>query len=165
MADEERVVVEDIEGSKETSEKPKKGLTIMLIIIGLVAILQCGVLFVIFQDEIMGFFENMKPEPVEVTLYHPMGEMSVNLADTDTRHFLRTNLTIEYKSEELTSSITERAVEIESKVIEILRSKKLSQIDSVEETRQLSDEIVKMLNELFETEHFSTIHFTNYLFQ
>lgn len=165
MAKEEQIKEEEVSTEAETTEKPKKGAKIMLFIVGLVAILQCGVLFVIFQDEITTFFENMKPEPVEVTLYYPLEEMSVNLADKDSRHFLKATLSLEYKDETLTAQMEERKADIQSTILEVLRSKKYEEVDSVEDTRQLAAEIVETLNILFETEAFSNVHFTEYLYQ
>ena len=162
MANEEVVAVEEVE---ETPEKPKKGLNIMLIIVGLVAILQCAVLVVIFKDEIGAFFEGMKPEPVEVVLYHEVPDLSVNLADKDKRHFLKASITIKYNSEEIATELLTRVPELESKVIEVLRSKKFEEVDSVEDTEKLGLEIVAALNELFETDSFQSVHFTDILYQ
>lgn len=166
MAKEENVKVEEVSEMTDTTEgKSKKGLNIMLLIVGIVAILQCGVLFVIFQDEIKMFFENMKPEPVEVMLYYPLDEMSVNLADKDSRHFLKATVSLEYKDETLTVLLEERKADAQAIVLEILRSKKYEEIDSVEETRQIASEIVAALNTTFETEAFSNVRFTHYLYQ
>lgn len=164
MADKERVVVEEVEHS-ESVEKPKKGLKITIIIIGLIAMIQCVALFVIFKDQITSFFESLKPEPVEVSLVYPLEPTVVNLADKETRRFLKATIALEYGDEALSTVLEERIAEVQAKVIEVLRSKTYEQLDSVEDTHQVSVEIVEALNQTFETEAFKNAHFTEYILQ
>ena len=123
------------------------------------------VLFAIFQDEILTFFEKEEEEPAIVTLYYPLEPMSVNLADKTQRHFLKATASLEYQDAELTVAMDERKAEIQSTIMEVLRSKTLEEINSVEETKLLAEEIVESLNEVFETEAFTDVHFTDYLYQ
>lgn len=164
MAKKEAAQSDELLGvSNEAPESKKKGPMLMLLIVGIVAILQCVVLVVIFKDEITSFFEGLKPEPVEVVLQYPLEEISVNLAEP--RHFLKTKLSIEYKDEELTTVLEEKKADVQATIVEILRSKTYDEVDSVEDTQQLATDIIQVLNQLFETEAFSNVYFTDYLYQ
>ena len=152
-----------LEVSNEPTEPNKKGPMLMLLIVGIVAIIQCIVLVVIFKDEITSFFEGLKPEPVEVVLQYPLEEISVNLAEP--RHFLKTTLSVEYKDETLTPLLEEKKADVQATIVEVLRSKTYDEVDSVEDTHQLASDIIQALNQLFETKAFSNIYFTDYLYQ
>lgn len=166
MAKEERVQVEEVPVATESApEKSKKGLNVMLLIVGLVAILQCGVLIVIFQEEIMTFFEGMKPEPVEVIMECPLEEISVNLADKGSRHFLRAKISLKYIDGDITTAITEKQSDIRATVTEYLRSKTFDEVNSVEGTRIMEDELVQLLNETLETDAFTKVLFTDIVAQ
>ncbi len=161
MSTEETIAVE----TDGVEEKPKKGLKVMLIVIGLIAVVQCVALFVIFQDEITSALESLAPEPVEVVLYQPLDPMSMNLADKHAKHFLKATVTLEYNDESLTPVLVEKLDDVKATVLEVLRSKTYEEVNTVENTKRLAEDIILALNESLETEGFTNAHFTDYLYQ
>lgn len=150
---------------EEVNEKPKRKSRIALIIIGLVTLVQCGVLLVIFKEPLIEFFQSLSIEKEEelVLQYYEVGNLSVNLADEG--HFLKTTIQLGYYHAEDGELLIASEIDVKALILEILRSKSFDEVNSVSKTKEIELELLEGLNALFEKELISKIYFVEYLYQ
>lgn len=155
--------------SKQATEEnqPKSGskFKIGIIIVGLIAVLQLGILFVVFKEPIMTTITGLIPEKEVIVVDFPLPSMQVNLANKDREVFLRTTVNLQCSGEEGSALIETNLNKIQAKVIEILRSKTLEQINTIEKTHTFADEIKDELNRLLGEEVISGVLFVEFLYQ
>ncbi|HAX72546.1 MAG TPA: hypothetical protein DCY20_03350 [Firmicutes bacterium] len=146
----------------EVEEKKKVNPWVIMIAVGnLLLLLMLGI---IFKDPLVEFATNLVPEKTEV-LFYPFEGIHVNLADENTKHYLKTNLSLEYDNSENTEIIQSNEVLIKATIVEILRSKTLSEISTVEFTKQVELEIMNEVNLLLEEIIITEVYFTDFLYQ
>lgn len=153
------------EMDKENPKQEGSKLKIAIIVLGIIAIFQLGILFVVFKDPIMSTISSMIPEKVEETLDYPLSSMQVNLADKDREVFLRTTLNLRYQGENNTEILNLNLPQIQAKVIEILRSKTLNEIKSTDKTKEFASYVVQELNELLGQDIIKDVLFIEFLYQ
>lgn len=150
---------------EETQSKGGAKLKIGIILVGLIAIMQLGVLVVIFKDPIVSTISGLIPEKVEEVLDYPLDSMQVNLADQDRDVFLRTTLSLRYTGAANTAILDSNILQMKARIIEILRSKKLSDIKTIEKTNQFAQYVADELNELLGQDIIKDVLFIEFLYQ
>ncbi len=154
---------------KETQEENQSNggrkLKIGIIMIGLIAIMQLGILLVVFKEPIISTVASFIPEKVEMVLDYPLDSMQVNLADQDRDVFLRTTLNLRYIGEENVTILDANLPQIKARVIEILRSKKLSDIKTIEKTNEFAQYVADELNKLLGQDIIQEVLFVEFLYQ
>ena len=154
---------------KETQEENQSNggrkLKIGIIMIGLIAIMQLGILLVVFKEPIISTVASFIPEKVEMVLDYPLDSMQVNLADQDRDVFLRTTLNLRYIGEENVTILDANLPQIKARVIEILRSKKLSDIKTIEKTNKFAQYVADELNKLLGQDIIQEVLFVEFLYQ
>lgn len=154
---------------KETQEENQSNggrkLKIGIIMIGLIAIMQLGILLVVFKEPIISTVASFIPEKVEMVLDYPLDSMQVNLADQDRDVFLRTTLNLRYTGEENVTILDANLPQIKARVIEILRSKKLSDIKTIEKTNEFAQYVADELNKLLGQDIIQEVLFVEFLYQ
>ena len=150
---------------EENQPKSSSKFRIGIIIVGLIAVLQLGILFVVFKEPIMTTITGLIPEKEVIVVDFPLPSMQVNLANKDRDVFLRTTVNLQCSGEEGSAVIETNLNKIQAKVIEILRSKTLEQINTIEKTHAFADEIKDELNHLLGEEVISGVLFVEFLYQ
>ncbi len=153
------------EDQEETQPKGGGKLKIGIIIVGLIAVMQLAILVVIFKDPIIATVSGLIPEKVEEVLDYPLDSMQVNLADQDRDVFLRTTLNLRYTNSDNTAILDANVIQMKAKIIEILRSKKLSDIKTIEKTNQFAQYVADELNELLGQDIITEVLFIEFLYQ
>ncbi len=113
----------------------------------------------------MSAVSSLVPEKPEIVLDYPLESMQVNLADTDRDVFLRTTLHLKYTGEENTLILDADLPQIKARIIEILRSKTLSDIKTIEKTSQFAQSIKDEINELLGQDIITEVLFIEFLYQ
>ncbi|MBQ1785777.1 MAG: flagellar basal body-associated FliL family protein [Turicibacter sp.] len=153
------------QATEENQPKSSSKFRIGVIIVGLIAVLQLGILFVVFKEPIMTTITGLIPEKEVIVVDFPLPSMQVNLANKDREVFLRTTVNLQCSGEEGSALIETNLNKIQAKVIEILRSKTLEQINTIEKTHTFADEIKDELNQLLGEEAISGVLFVEFLYQ
>lgn len=155
--------------AQETKElKPKNPLVMIIAIVIIATLLAGGVSFLVVKN-MMG--EAGKPETKIIIadrvgpLFPLTDEFLINLADTDSNHYIKAKMTLELSSEEMKAEVTERTAQIRDDIISILRTKKAEDLQKTEGIANLKEEIRKKCNEKLTTGTIMTIYFTDLVMQ
>lgn len=140
------------------------GLKVGLIIVGIVAILQVAVLGFVFKDEITETISDFLPGNSEVLTY-PLESMQVNLGNVERGNYLRTTIHLEYENKKHESVLNQSMTQVKATILETLRSKSLTDINTVENTKKLGDEIKDKVNEVLDLDVISDVYFIEFLYQ
>lgn len=155
--------------SKEIIEENQstggKKLKFLIIVISVIAIIQLGILFVVFKEPLMNTVAALIPEKEVILVDYPLNSMQVNLADKDRDVFLRTTLNLKCEGEDSIGILDANLPQIQARVIEILRSKTLDEIKTIEKTKVFSQYIKDELNKLLDQDVIADVLFIEFLYQ
>lgn len=147
------------EMERQTDMKPKKKSGIKLIIfIIMVLVLIVGGYFV------WQFYFQGKERPQETITTAPL-EFTVNLADSMQNRYLKATVRLGYTNKKLIKEIEAKVPELRDVMIEIFRSKKVSEIETKDGTDSLKTELKEALNEKLKSDEISDIYFTDFIIQ
>ena len=90
---------------------------------------------------------------------------TVNLADPQQRRFLKVTVELGYRNEELTAEINSKVPEIRDFIIELFRSRSVSDINNSEGTNALRTELKAELNQRLEAGEIVEVYFTEFIIQ
>jgi len=180
MAEEEKE-----QQQEDAPKKDKKKKLILIIVIGVVAVLLI-IAIVVFAFVISGSDEEKNVEgsaatsskqlqqgagsgrKIDMANVGPMYEMkdfTVNLLNEGGRRYLRTKIDIEMNSENLMSELDRKNAIIRDTIIQVLSSKQIEEIATIDGKERLKDEIVKALNRLLIDGQIKNVYFTNFVIQ
>ena len=147
-------------------EREKEGnlsnnVKFMITTLVVIAILQLGVLGFIFKDELAEVVSGITAQSTEVLIY-PLESVQVNL---DQGNYLKTTINVSYTNKKHTDLIDQSIVKVQAFVIEILRSKSLDQINTVDKTKILGEEIKEGINDILDSDVVSDIYFIEFIYQ
>lgn len=140
------------------------GLKVGLIIVGIVAMLQVVVLGFVFKDEITESVSDLFVSSSEVLTY-PLESMQVNLGNVERGNYLRTTIHLEYENKKHEAVLNQSMTQVKATILETLRSKSLSDINTVENTKKLGDEIKDKVNDVLDLDVVSDVYFIEFLYQ
>lgn len=94
---------------------------------------------------------------------HDVGEMHSNLAES--KRFVKINVTVETIDEKFLEILMNKNYIIRNEITEIIRSKKVEEIEGSEGQKNLQKQIVSRLNEVFNTKAISQVYFNDFIVQ
>ncbi len=90
---------------------------------------------------------------------------TINLADAGNRRYLRTQVTIEYAEKKLLAELELKNHRLKDAVINILRGKRVADLDSNEKTEALRQELITAVNELLVDGQIIGLYFEEFIIQ
>ncbi len=149
----------------QTAETPhKKSGFKKILIISLILLIVAGAAtttYIMFFKDSQG---TQKEVPKDIFKFQ-MQTFTVNLVDMDYRRFLRVEVTLEYGSKDLRPEIEEKRHRVRDMVINILRGKSVSDLDTLEETDALRTEIRTAINKILTEGEIRGIYFNDFIIQ
>ena len=147
--------------NKEQRIKQRKGKVKVIVSILVVFLLMGGYAAWHFY-----FRDNVAPAQVELPIITsgPM-VVTVNLADSQQRRYLKVTVELGYRSEAMTTEIDKKIPEIRDFIIELFRSKTVSEINTSEGTNTLRRELKAELNQRLKTGEIVEVYFTEFIIQ
>lgn len=94
---------------------------------------------------------------------HDVGEMYSNLSES--KKLVKVSATVETTEEEYLETLESKNYIIRNEINEIIRSKKLEEIEGSEGQKNLQSQIVTRLNEVFNTKVISDVYFNDFIVQ
>ena len=95
----------------------------------------------------------------------PLEPFIVNLADANSKRYLRVTMQIELKEGEPTEVLEQRLVQVRDIILMILPTKQFQEIRSVDGKTLLRQEIMTRLNDLLKQDVINNIYFTEFVVQ
>jgi len=94
-----------------------------------------------------------------------LASFTVNLKDSLGQRYLRTTITMEFKSKELEKELEFSQHRVKDVVLEVLRAKRASDIDSPEETDLLRKELLAAVNSTVINDEIIGLYFEEFIIQ
>lgn len=158
----ERSMAEEIETTVGGSKKKKSRIIIVVGIVVFFLAVAAGA-FVMLKGNIFGMPEKSPEEKVACLTFD---SIQVNLADSDTIHYLSTSVVIEYdKNKRLGAEMTEKSYRLKDSIIEVLRGKKVSDLDMGEDIDQLKKQMLDEVNRNLTSGKAKSIYFEEFIIQ
>lgn len=164
---------------KEKEEEPKvekKGSALKFIIIGVAVLVLAGGGFVAWQ-----LFFAEKPEDASTEaissedsiakLEDAMSEtfamktFVVNLNDPGGKRYLKTNIELEYITEEMGEEMEHRLPQLRDLILLLLSSKSLDDVQTVDGKIALRRELIQRINQVLTTGKIRNLYFTEFVIQ
>jgi flagellar FliL protein len=144
------------DNNNQENVKPKKKKRWLLIIIFIIPLLLISSAFAYYFVRSSSSADEEKNEQsyeLKDLKKLKINSFTVNLADTGYRRYLRTTITIEFVSKKVEEELQIKLHRVKDIFLDILRNKRVSDIDTAEKTNNLKKELVNALNsELIEGE-------------
>jgi len=94
-----------------------------------------------------------------------LSSFSVNLADAGNRRYLRTTITLEYTSEDTEKELEITMHRIKDVVLNVLRDKKVIDVDTPAETNELKKELLEAINSRLTKGNINGLYFEEFIIQ
>lgn len=146
---------------REKQASLSNNVKFMIVTLVMIAVLQLGVLGFIFKDELVEVVSGITTKSTEILVY-PLESVQVNL---DQGSYLKTTINVSYTNKKNTDLIDGSIVKIQAFIIDILRSKSLDQINTVDKTKILGEEIKEGINDILDSDVVSDIYFIEFIYQ
>lgn len=96
----------------------------------------------------------------------PPHEFTVNVVDPSMRRYLRVKMSFEYlATKPMVAEMESRGAELRHAIIEVLRTKAVSDLNTTESTENLRGELLAAVNRVLEQGEVSSIFFTEFVIQ
>lgn len=181
MGDTEETI-EEIEGGAEEEAIPEEAgvkkllgptmiKTLIYVAIALVMIIISGTVAYIVAQRVGKPPATEKTSP-EVKQFAPLyayfdleKPFSINTADTDEPHFVKVSISLGYEEGrvDIQTELNKRRPQIRDIVIQVIGSKKYSQLDSYDERMQLKEELMNRINEVLKAGKIKEVVFTEFV--
>lgn len=161
--------------NEETTEKEKKGSALRFVIIGVLVLVLAVVGFLAWQ--ILGSSDSEPTDAAEVSEKDVAAEedsMSqtyaletfvVNLNDPGGKRYLKTNIELEYISEDVGVELARRLPQLRDLILLQLSSKGLDDIQSVDGKIALRRELIQRINQTLTSGKIRNLYFTEFVIQ
>lgn len=107
-----------------------------------------------------------KPAEAGMGPTYSLDTFNVNLADRESRHFLRATITLELDTSALTKELQKREPQVRDIIISILRAKTAEELKDGNATAQkLKEEIKSRLNSVLTSGQVTAVYFTEFIVQ
>lgn len=93
------------------------------------------------------------------------GEITANLTNNSGRSYIKINIYLGYDSKKLGTELTDKTTQIQDAMIDILRSKKASDISSEQGVEKMKSEIITRTNSVLTTGKITKVYFSEMLIQ
>lgn len=143
--------------------KQRKGKSKVIIIVAILVVCQLIGGYAVWH---FYFRDNVAPAQVELPIITSKPIMiTVNLADSQQRRYLKVTVELGYRNEAMTTEIDSKLPEIRDFIIELFRSKTVSEIDTSAGTNKLRLELKAELNQRLKTGEIVDVYFTEFIIQ
>ncbi len=164
MIKKERTELENSEVNRKN--RPSRLLKLLVFFLGTIVAVSCVLGAVLYFVGIPGVMTRLKAEPPPVYVTKELGEQLVNLADESGGRYLRLNVVMELEDDKkLLAEIDEKKAKLVDGVLRVLRSKRVSDVWSVEQEDVLKKEILNAINKELEEGKVKRVLFTDFLIQ
>lgn len=137
------------------------------IIIAIVAVLISIVIIVVGVIVGLKFYGNSNNDSEDISkkeIYqHDAGEMYSNLSES--KKIVKITATVETTDEKFNETLTDKNYIIRNEINEIIRSKKLEEVEGSDGQKNLQKQILTRLNEVFNTQAISDVYFNDFIVQ
>ncbi|MDK2855163.1 MAG: flagellar protein FliL [Bacillota bacterium] len=134
------------------------------------------VLFALFAVSTLAFVQYLltretaptarKPAQTGMGPTYSLDSFNVNLADQDSRHFLKTTITLELGTPGVAKELEKRQAQVRDIIISILREKTAEELkDGNATVQKLKDEIKSRLNNVLSSGQVTAVYFTEFIVQ
>ena len=134
----------------EAEEVPRKSKkTLILIIVVVVGVLAAGggaAWFFLVKNKLHAEEKKKSSEPATPALFIPLDRFTVNLVQEQGDQVMQLGLTLKTYDPELEEKIKKEMPEIRSRLLELLSSKRASELQTLQGKKQLSAEILYLTN-------------------
>jgi flagellar FliL protein len=162
-----------------TEDKPKeekKGSALKFIIIGVVVLVLVGGGFVGWKIFFAPAAEDATPEAVSseneineleetTSQTFTMETFVVNLNDPSGKRYLKTNIALEYMTEEMGEELKHRLPQLRDLILLLLSSKSLNDIQTVDGKLELRRELIQRINQVLTSGKIRNLYFTEFVIQ
>ncbi|MGI6129618.1 MAG: flagellar basal body-associated FliL family protein [bacterium] len=150
--------------TKQVILTPQKLIISGIVLLALFTLTTLGIITFMLREKV--------PLASEVPKAHGIGPsyeldtFNVNLADLESKRFLRATLTLELSSSKLIPELDKRQAQIRDIIISILRKKKAADLkaDSINVVN-LKHQVKEQLNAILEKGEISAVYFTEFIVQ
>ena len=157
-------------------KKEKKGSAMKFIVIGVAVLVLAGAGFIAWQL----FFTSKTDEAAKEAI--PTGEQAekadesmsktftmetfvVNLNDPGGKRYLKTNIELEYMTDEMGEELKHRLPQLRDLILLLLSSKSLDDIQTVDGKIALRQELIQRINQTLTTGKIRNLYFTEFVIQ
>jgi flagellar FliL protein len=106
---------------------------------------------------------SIKPSVKEYT--YSLGEFTVNLDDPGYKRFIKVNIQAGYNYKKLNKELTESSYKISDIINNVLRSKKLDDVNTPEKTDTVKKEIKDKINDILSGNKLTAVYFSEIIIQ
>jgi flagellar basal body-associated protein FliL len=155
-----KILIEEDETQEwESERKPKKWRKwLILLLVAIIALAGGYLYFTIWHDTGKASDFSKKKKTT-------LASFTVNLADSNYRRYLRTEITLEYWSDEVHKEVQMSMHRIKDVVLKVLRSKTVIDIDSPNETELLKLELMQAINSVITSGEINGLYFEEFIIQ
>ena len=146
----------------------KGGMSPLKIVLLVIAV---SVLFTLVTVGIVNLLLNQKRSPTPETMLgtgptYSLDAFNVNLADQDSRRFLKATVTLELSESGVAKELQKREAQIRDIIIGLFREKKAAELkDGNQAIIELKSQMVKHLNAILTSGEISAVYFTEFIVQ
>ncbi len=144
---------------KETKQKSK----VKVVLLFLVVFIVLGGCYYTWQF-FLSYKDGQETRAVQIIASRPL-DFTVNLADTEQRRYLKATVQLGYGDKNLTREIEKKVAEIRDLIIELFRSRTVTQINTLEGTDLLRAEMKAALNKRLHSGEILEVYFTEFIIQ
>ena len=161
---------------EEPKKEEKKGSALKFIIIGVAVLILAGGGFVAWQlffaQESGDTAQEAIPSDDQVaeideasTKAFALETFVVNLNDPGGKRYLKTNIALEYATEEMGEELKRRLPQLRDLILLLLSSKSLDDIQTVDGKIALRRELIQRINQILTTGKIRNLYFTEFVIQ
>lgn len=150
--------------TKQIAFTPQKIILIGILLLALFAVTTLGIVAFISR-------EGNQPASAEAKIQgtgptYSLESFSVNLADQESRHFLKAALTLELSSPKVVSELDKREAQVRDIIIALLREKKAAELKAGNTAvLELKQQIQEQINVVLENGQITAVYFTEFIVQ
>lgn len=133
------------------------------IIIVVVLLVMGAAGYYLFQRNISGSTQKNSTSTKEYLF--TTGEITANLNDPQNRSYIKINIYLGYNSQKLGTELTDKTPQIRDAMLNILRSKKASDLNSQQSIDKMKTELIDKINSILTTGKVSSVYFSDILIQ
>jgi flagellar FliL protein len=143
---------------------PPKIILISLLLLVLFAVTTLGIVTFLVRNQREPAPAAAKPQGTGPT--YPLESFNVNLADQESRHYLKATITLELSSPKVVTELDKRQAQIRDITITLLREKKAADLKAGNTAViELKQQIQKYINIVLENGQVTAVYFTEFIVQ
>lgn len=143
---------------------PKKLILIGILLLVLFALTTLGIVTFLLREKNPPALEAPKTEGTGPS--YDLETFNVNLADQESKHFLRATLTLELSSPKLVPELDKRKAQVRDIIISLMREKKAADLKvGNSAVLDLKRQIQEQLNSILEKGQIDAVYFTEFIVQ